>query len=163
VQLSADLPPELVPLAWLLGSWAGAGVGGHPEPEEYRFGQELDVSHDGRAFLSWTSRTWWLDEAGERVRPLTSEAGFWRPQPDGALEVVLAHAEGYAEVWVGSVVGPRIDLHTDVVARTHSALEYTAGHRLYGLVEGDLAWAYDIAARGEPLQASMSARLKRVR
>jgi hypothetical protein len=113
--------------------------------------------------LSWTSRTWWLDEAGERARPLTSEAGFWRPQPDGALEVVLAHAEGYAEVWVGSVVGPRIDLHTDVVARTHSALEYTAGHRLYGLVEGDLAWAYDIAARGEPLQASMSARLKRVR
>ena len=27
-----------------------------------------------------------------------------------ALEVVLAHAEGYVEVWVGTVAGPRIDL-----------------------------------------------------
>jgi THAP4-like, heme-binding beta-barrel domain len=162
VELTSDLPPALVPVAWLLGSWAGAGVGGHPEPAEYHFGQELDVTHDGRPFLAWVSQTWLLDDDGVRVRPLAREAGFWRPQPDGDLEVVLAQAEGYAEVWIGTVDGPRIDLQTDVVARSASAPEYTAGRRLYGLVEGDLAWAYDVAARGEPLQASMSARLKRV-
>jgi THAP4-like, heme-binding beta-barrel domain len=162
VELTTDLPPALVPLAWLLGSWAGPGVGGHPEPAEYRFGQEIDVSHDGRPFLAWTSRTWLLDEDGERGRPLVRESGFWRPAPDGSLEVVLAHAEGYAEIWVGTVAGPRIDLTTDVVARTQSAADYTAGRRLYGLVEGDLAWALDVAARGEPLQPSMSARLRRV-
>ena len=67
----------------------------------------------------------------------------------------LAHAEGYAEVWVGTVDGPRIDLR-DRRRRPDArrAKEYTAGHRLYGLVEGDLAWAYDVAARGEPLQAA---------
>ena len=162
MELTTDLPAALVPLAWMLGSWAGAGVGGHPEPYEYRFWQEIEVSHDGRSFLAWTSRVWLLDDDGGRVRPLAREAGFWRPQADGRLEVVLAHAEGYAEVWLGRVDGPRVELTTDVVARTESALEYVAGHRLYGLVEGDLAWAYDVAARGEVMQASMSARLKRV-
>jgi hypothetical protein len=162
VELTSDLPSALVPLAWLIGSWAGAGVGGHPEPAEYRFGQELEVSHDGRPFLAWDSRTWRLDEDGERGAPIARESGFWRPLPDGRLEVVLAHAEGYAEVYVGTVEGPRIDLETDIVARTETSLEYAAGRRLYGLVEGDLAWAYDVAARGEPLQASMSARLRRV-
>jgi hypothetical protein len=162
VELTADLPAELVPVAWLIGSWAGAGVGGHPAPEEYRFGQELEVSHDGRGFLAWDSRTWRLDDDGERGEPLSRESGYWRPQADGALEVVLAHAEGYAEVYLGRVEGPRIDLQTDLVARTESAAEYAAGRRLYGLVEGDLAWAYDVAARGEPMQASMSARLRRV-
>ena len=53
-------------------------------------------------------------------------------------------------------------MRTDVVARTHSAKEYTAGHRLYGLVEGELFWAFDMAAVGEPIQSHLSARLKRV-
>ena len=53
-------------------------------------------------------------------------------------------------------------MRTDVVARTASAKEYTAGHRLYGLVDGDLLWAYDMAAMGQPLQSHISARLKRV-
>ena len=49
----------------------------------------------------------------------------------------------------------------DMVARTASAKEYTAGHRLYGLVEGDLMWAFDMAAMGEALQPHLSARLAR--
>ena len=51
----------------------------------------------------------------------------------------------------------------DAVVRTESAKEVTAGKRLYGLVEGDLAYAYDMAAVGQPLQAHTSARLSRVR
>jgi THAP4-like, heme-binding beta-barrel domain len=37
-----------------------------------------------------------------------------------------------------------------------------AGHRLYGLAGADLAWAYDMAAVGQPLQPHLSAQLKRV-
>jgi len=48
-----------------------------------------------------------------------------------------------------------------VVVRTESAKEYTAGKRLYGLVEGHLLWAYDMAAMGQPLQPHLSATLKR--
>jgi hypothetical protein len=47
------------------------------------------------------------------------------------------------------------------VARTDSAKEYTAGHRLYGLVNGELMWAYDMAAVGQPLQPHISATLRR--
>jgi hypothetical protein len=76
--------------------------------------------------------------------------------------VVLAHPTGYAEVYYGQVDGAKIELTTDAVVRTATAKEYTAGHRLYGLVEGDLLWSYDMAAVGQPLQPHIWARLKRV-
>lgn len=170
--VTEGLPTELAHLSWLIGTWAGAGVGGYPTIEDFRFGQEVSFSTDGRPFLSYHSRSWLLDADGNQVRPLATEAGFWRPRPDNEIEVVLSHPTGFAEVWVGSVTvtdlqdatitGARAELHTDVVARTASAKEYTAGHRLYGLVDGDLLWAYDMAAVGQPLTVHLSAQLKRV-
>jgi THAP4-like, heme-binding beta-barrel domain len=162
VELPPDLHPDVVPLAFLLGRWAGAGVGGYPTIEDFRFGQEVVFGHVGKPFLTYTSRSWILDDAGATVRPAALETGFWRPQPGGAVEVLLSHPTGFAEVWVGQVDGAKVELRTDVVARTASAKEVTAGHRLYGLVEGDLMWAYDMAAVGQPLQPHLSARLKRV-
>ena len=52
MEITPDLPPELMPVAWLVGTWAGAGVGGYPDVPEFRFGQEITFSHDGRPFLS---------------------------------------------------------------------------------------------------------------
>ena len=162
MELSANLASELVPLAWLLGTWEGAGVGGYPTIDSFQFGQEMSFSHVGKPFLVYSSRTWLLDNDGNQVRPLASETGFWRPQPDGSLEVMLAHPTGYAEIWLGHVDGAKVEIATDVVARTASAKAYTAGRRLYGLVEGELLWAMDMAAVGEPLQAHVSGRLKKV-
>ena len=45
--------------------------------------------------------------------------------------------------------------------RSHTAKEYVAGTRLYGNVEGDLLYAYDMAAMGEALQPHLWARLQR--
>jgi hypothetical protein len=45
--------------------------------------------------------------------------------------------------------------------RTGSAKEYVAGQRLYGLVEGDLLWTFDMAAQGQELQPHIWARLRR--
>ncbi len=160
---TTELPVELKPLAFLLGTWQGAGVGGYPTIEqEFRFGQEISFRHDGRLFLEYHSRAWLLDDAGELLRPAATESGYWRPKPDGKLEVVLSHPTGFAEIYVGEVTGPKVELRTDVVARTETAKPYTAGHRLYGVVEGDLMWAFDMAAMDEPLQPHLSARLKRV-
>ena len=166
------IPDQLVPLSWLVGTWVGVGVVGYPTIEDAQFGQEVTFATDGRPFLSYWSRSWLLDEAGERVRPLATEAGFWRPRPDNKVEVLLAQPTGYAEVYYGDltvtgmadarITGARVELHTDVVARTESAKEYTGGTRLYGLVEGDLLWAMDMSAVGQPLQSHASARLKRV-
>lgn len=189
IELSDELPTQLIPLAWLVGTWAGAGVVGYPDMEDVRFGQEVIFSHDDRAFLFYRSQTWLLDDLGNQVRPLASETGFWRvpsapighaddapgtaggadqggggesEPPSTELEVLLTHPTGYVEIYLGTVRGPRVDLATDLVARTSTAKEYTAATRMYGLVEGDLLWVMDMAAMGHPLQSHVSARLKRV-
>jgi hypothetical protein len=154
--------PDLAPLEFLLGRWEGAGIGGYPTIESFRFGQEISFSHNGKPFLIYASRTWQLDEEGQLGPPLGTEAGFWRPRPDNQVEVMLAHPTGIVEIYLGEVSGTRIEMATDVVARTASAKEVTAGHRLYGLVADDLAYAYDLAAVGQPLSPHLSAQLKRV-
>lgn len=163
VEIPTDLAPELVGLAWLIGRWEGAGVGGYPTVQDFRFGQQVEVSYTpGKTFLMYTSRSWILDEQGQPVRPAAVETGYWRAHPDQPVELLLAHPTGYVEIWLGTVDGAKVELATDMVARTSTAKEYTAGHRLYGLVEHDLLWAFDMAAVGQPLQAHLSARLKRV-
>jgi len=153
--------PDLAPLSFLLGTWEGAGVGGYPTIESFRFGQEINFSHNGKPFLIYASRTWLLDEDGNLIRPAATETGYWRPQPDGQIEVVLAHPTGIAEIYLGEITGTKVELSTDLVARTPTAKEVTAGHRLYGLIGADLGWAYDMAAEGQPLQPHLSAQLKR--
>jgi hypothetical protein len=153
--------PDLAPLSFLLGRWRGVGVGGYPTIESYRYGEELSFSHNGKPFLIYSSRTWLLDEEGNPARPSHLETGYWRPQPDGAVEVLLVHPTGIAEIYLGQVTGTRVEMSTDVVIRTATAKEVTAGHRLYGLVGDDLAYAYDMAAMGQGLQPHLSAQLKR--
>jgi hypothetical protein len=152
----------LAPLRFLLGRWEGAGVGGYPTIESFRFGQEISFSHNGKPYLIYLSRTWLLDADGAPGRPLAMEAGFWRPRPEGKLEVVLAHPTGIVEIYLGEVTGTKIEMATDLVATTESAKDVRAGHRLYGLVGTDLAYAFDMAAEGQALQPHLSAQLKRV-
>jgi THAP4-like, heme-binding beta-barrel domain len=154
--------PDLEPLRFLLGRWEGVGVGGYETIDSFQFGQEIVFGHNGKPYLIYTSRSWALDAEGMPSRPLAMEAGFWRPQPANKVEVMLAHPTGITEIYLGEVTGTKIELATDVVARTASAKEVRAGHRLYGIAGGDLAWAYDMAAVGKPLQPHLSAQLKRV-
>jgi hypothetical protein len=154
--------PDLGPVEFLLGRWEGAGIGGYPTIESFRFGQEISFGHNGKPFLIYVSRTWRLDEEGRIGPPLATETGYWRPRPGNQIEVVLAHPTGIIEIYLGEISGTRIEMATDVVARTASAKEVTAGHRLYGLAGRDLGYAYDMAAMGQPLQPHLSAQLKRV-
>lgn len=162
MEIRADMPPQLIPLSWLLGTWRGVGVGGYPTVQEFRFSQEVTFAElPGKPFVHHLSRSWLLDDDGTEVRPLAQETGYWRPEADGSVELLLSHPTGFVEVWVGRADGAKVEIHTDAVARTATAKDYTAGHRLYGLVNGDLLWAFDMAAVGQPLQPHLSATLKR--
>ena len=117
-EIPSDLHPDLMPIAFLLGHWHGNGHGDYPTIEAFEFRQEAGFTHDGRPFLHYLSRTWLLDDDGNDVRPLALETGFFRPQPEGAIEVLLTHPTGYAEIYYGTVEGAKIELATDAVART---------------------------------------------
>lgn len=158
-----DLHERLEPLAFLVGTWRGLGVVGYPTIEEQRYEQEVVFTHDGRPFLEYTSRAWILDADGKRAKASARETGWWRPGKEPRdVEVLLAHPTGIVEVYVGEVVFNKVELQTDVVARTETAKQVNALHRLYGLVEGDLAYAIDMAAVDQGLQPHLSARLQKV-
>jgi hypothetical protein len=168
------MPAELAHLWWLLGDWEGVGTGQYPTIDDFRFGQRVSFSCDGRPFLSYVSRSWLIEDHGTPGRPLATERGFFRPGTEGerSTEVLLTHPTGFSEIWLGQVVitdlqdaritGARMELTTEVVARTAAAKEYTAGHRLYGLVDGDLLWTFDMAAMGHELGNHLAARLRPV-
>lgn len=169
-----ELPPEhpaIAPLSFLLGRWKGTGKGDYPTIKPFNFAQEVTFSHIGKPYLVYTSRSWRLesDDNGElvldehgaprRLEPLAVETGFWRPQPNGAVEVVLSHPTGITETYAGLLRSlTSIEMIADQVIRTPTAKAYEQGKRLYGLVpsqtregEKDLAYAFDMAAMGQPM------------
>jgi hypothetical protein len=161
VELPPDVHPDLMPVAFLLGHWHGNGHGDYPTIDAFDFGQECIFAQDGRPFFHYMSRSWIVDGEGNKVRDAAIETGFLRPKADGSLEWLLTHHTGFAEVWYGEAQGAKIEISTDAVVRTKTAKEYTGGRRMYGLVEGDLLWAFDMAAMGQDLQPHLWGRLVR--
>lgn len=78
------------------------------------------------------------------------------------IEAQIIQPGGVSELYLGTVAGPRIELGTDAVVRSASAKDYSAATRLYGLVDGHLLWAWDIAALGQDLRTHASGRLARI-
>jgi THAP4-like, heme-binding beta-barrel domain len=162
VPMAPEPHPAITPLSFLLGRWEGAGVMGYPTIESRNYGEEISFTHNGKPFLIYSSRTWLIEPDGSVGRPSHMETGFWRPQPDGGLEALIVHPTGVSEIYIGTISGTKIEMATDAVVRTATAKEVTAGKRLYGMIGADLAYAYDMAAVGQPLQPHLSAQLKRV-
>ena len=160
-ELPQNLHPDCGPVAWLLGRWGGRGHGDYPTIDKFEYGQELVFTHDGRPFFHYFSRSWIVDEHGEKVRDAAQEAGFLRCRPGGDVELLLSHSSGISEIWYGKAADGKIELHTAGVSFTESAKEVTGGKRLYGNVEGRLLYAYDMAAVGQELQPHLWATLER--
>jgi len=159
-----DLHPQLLGLLPYVGVWRGRGVGGYPTIEgDFHFAQEIRYSHDGRPFLAYESRAWLIEEDGTPIRPSAREVGWIRPVADtDEVEALFTTPTGIMELHVGTVDGLKLELATDAVVRTATAKPVTAGHRLYGIVEGVLLYAQELAAMGHPLTSHLSARLIRV-
>jgi hypothetical protein len=187
--LPEDLPIELSPLAFLVGTWQGTGVisFGGTETEfrqklsfEAIAGGRLDYQSNvtdlaGRAISS--ERGYWMlsrpsdeSDAGPGLIPgigvsaitVREDLELWRNSDGGFdMEALIVQPNGVAELYFGNIKGARIDMATDAVLRSPNAKEYASGKRMWGLVEGALLWAWDMAALGQPLKSHASARLVR--
>lgn len=153
----------------LVGVWRGEGEVDYPTIEgPRRFGMQLTIAHDGRPFLTHEARAWLLDDDdGNVIRPAARESGFWRPQADDTIELLLTHNTGIIELFYGRPRGkasvPAWELGTDAVARTSTAKDVTGAQRLYGIVNnGDLGYVEERAMMGQELQPHTSALLRRV-
>jgi hypothetical protein len=150
-EIPEGLDFALIPMSFLIGRWGGGGVGHGDVP----FTQQIDIAViPGRTVLSHVSTT--TAEDGT----VTTELGFWRPG-EGVTDVefLAVDASGFLEVCYGEVDGYRIELGSDAIIRTSTGPDVTAVRRLYGRVEGDLAYALDRAGSNGHWSSYASARL----
>ncbi|WP_313813703.1 FABP family protein [Glutamicibacter sp.] len=194
-ELPTDLTPELVPFAWLIGTWEGMGRLGEGEADDEYFWQQVVFRDSGAPYLEYRSESWLTDAEGTKLRLLTIETGFWsldREQHDAdagpgmlpgdifpvlrsAQDVQELHTEdgfkiqahivrpgGISELYYGLIDGPRVQLATEGLLRSKHAKQYASSTRIYGLVNGELFWRWDVSEGNMDLQAHASAALKRV-
>jgi len=154
--------PQLLGLAWMLGTWQGEANGNWPGLGDFHVGCRVDFSSNGTRYMHYLCQTFWLDDDGLPSKPHRMETGFWFPHDDATVDVVLADADGWTEHYKGTVQGARIQLASEVVARIKTADEpYTGGSRLYGNVDGQLMWTWDAATTDVPLQPFLWATMNR--
>ena len=167
LRVGPDLSASMLALLPLVGVWRGEGEGNDPERGgDYRFGQQIIVSHDGGDYLAWESRSWVLDSEGEYSGPDLRESGFWRVGIEGddeVLELLLTHSSGVVELFYGQALTQSSwELATDVVIRSQSGAVVGGAKRLYGIVEGgDLGYVEERVESDGALQPRLSARLQR--
>lgn len=82
---------------------------------------------------------------------------------EGGFNIVvdIAHPRGVCELYYGNINGPRIELATDMVVRGPNSRDFASATRMYGLVNGQLFWRWDVATDGQPLAAHASAALSK--
>ncbi len=153
------LHPDVAELAFLLGTWRGAGSGKYPGIDDFSYDEEAKFWHYGRPVLAYSQRTW----SPASGAPMHSEVGFWRPAAEaGRLEVVLSHAFGIAEVLTGVADGQRVSLRSTSLTSAPSAKVVEAVSRDYEM-SGDML-RYDVAMAfgAHELQSHLTATLERV-
>ncbi len=145
--MGASLPPALEPLAFLLGTWRGEGIGRYPTISDFTYREETRFEWPGKPVVAYEQRTWLLPDEP----PSHSEVGYLRPTPDGA-ELVLAQPGGVVEVSHGTVTGVHVELVSLAVVTTPTMTKSITEVRRTYERRGDRLWyRLDMAAVGEPL------------
>ncbi|XP_022637024.1 UPF0678 fatty acid-binding protein-like protein At1g79260 isoform X2 [Vigna radiata var. radiata] len=144
--------PAVAPLSFLLGTWRGQGEGGFPTIHSFSYGEELFFSHSpNKPVIGYTQKTWKLS-SGE---PMHGESGYWRPKPDGTIEVVIAQSNGLVEVQKGtySLEENVIQLQSEMVKEIRRSLK---------VVDGVLCYEVQMATNTVTLQPHLKATLKKL-
>lgn len=185
--LPDGLAPELYPLSWLIGTWHGFGMIAYENITERSVVNEITIETDGGPYLKVTTTFWNADpELSGPIHPemtgaegyaalvkdvqWSTETSYWRPVDTQAresgpavvqLEIVTSDPDGHATLWVGEADGPRITVASDALISSPTAQNISSATRVYGLVQSDLLWAWDMAAFDQPLGTYAWARLGR--
>lgn len=185
-----NLPIEIAPLAWMLGTWRGWGMHTMPGDEEDRpILEEVRAEIVGTQMMLTTS----LYEAtphGEDIDPmldsfagiaaleqgelLSEETLYIRLLPGSGMIPPVGEVEtreftasgatttGLATLWAGVSMGPRVRMISDAIARDASAEPVEEMTRMYGLVGGELMWTQERYLSGQDeSEVEFSGRLAR--
>ncbi|VVA95841.1 unnamed protein product [Arabis nemorensis] len=151
------LHPSVAPLSYLLGTWRGQGEGKYPTIPSFLYGEELSFSHSGKPVIAYTQKTWKL----ESKEPMHAESGYFRPKPDGSIEVVIAQSTGLVEVQKGTynVDEQSIILKSDLVGNASKVKEIS---REFELVNGKLSYVVQMSTTTNHLQPHLKAMLDKI-
>lgn len=159
-----SLHDGLLGLLPLVGVWQGEGQAHSTDGEQYAFGQQLIIAHDGENYLTYTSRTWKIDSEGNPVGPDVRESGFWRISLKDEIEMTYTSSNGINEIFYGSLFNERawqLESASTMVTETGPA-NLGPGKRMYGLMpNNNLGWVDERLVDGE-MRPYMSAELTRV-
>ena len=155
--MEAALHPDVEQLAFLLGTWQGEGEGDFPSIAPFRFGEETRFWHVGDTYVLYSQSTWNLEDGS----PFHAEMGFWRPQPDGHVDVSLAYPLGVSEIAEGHVVGTSVRVASRTIAIAGAGSEVNRLERSID-VDGDtLSYELLMETGDVPLTRHIWGRLKR--
>ncbi|RUP44976.1 Calycin-like protein [Jimgerdemannia flammicorona] len=131
------------PLAFLVGTWKGKGVGKYPRTllvthrlvitpppshlsplgiyptiKPFNYGEEITISSSPKGFLVYHQKTW----DNETNQPLHAEMGYFRtPGMGEKVELVVVAPNGLASVEEGIISGTEVNLSSKILARTSTA------------------------------------------
>lgn len=157
IVIPENLPQQVAPLTWLLGSWRGWGTATGDDGDvlialafdAQVVGNQVRTRitvYDTDSVVELDAHTGALDGADMLKKSgfRWEETAYWAVVPDPEdeqekyLQVTSATTRGVAHLWVGKVQGPRIRLLVDTLARTEDALAVSKGDRMLGLVNSDI-------------------------
>lgn len=142
----------------LEGEWEGRGHGSYPTIEDFDYLETVVLARlPGKPILAYTQRT--RSPSGE---PLHAEAGFYRFDENGGVELVIAQPTGIAETHRGQISDDTLELVMTGLVTTPTAVEVREVRRRL-TVEGDtMTYRLDMAAVGQDLTLHLEAELGRV-
>ncbi|KAL8205587.1 hypothetical protein R6Q57_009138 [Mikania cordata] len=150
--------PAIEPLSYLIGTWRGEGEGGFPTISSFIYGEQLSFTHPGnKPVIAYSQKTWKLN-SGE---PMHAESGYWRPKPDGTIEVVIAQSTGLVEIQKGTYDAQKkvVKLQSELVGNASKVKEIT---REFTLINEELSYVVEMSTNLNDLQPHLKASLKKL-
>lgn len=160
------LHPDLEPVGFLLGTWAGQGAGEYPTIEPFTYIEEVTFGHVGKPFLAYSQKT----RHKETGLPLHAEVGYLRAVDEPAedrvgFELALVQPTGIIETHLVSV---RDQSFTAALASASAtplasaaAQSVTDVERIVTVTDDSMHYRLAMAVVGHPLTHHLEATLTR--